>query len=281
MAQDVRQLEVGIFYINLDRVPERRSFMENQFEKAGVRGASRISAVDARQPEALAGNGYVPGVGSRWGLKQSEIACFESHRSVWKRIRDTDLKAAVIFEDDVELSSGAGRVIEALLEDGTGFDFLKLDYSPKSLRFGAEQTLAGVTIRPILEMAPSAAAYIVSSEGCRKLLAWSEHYSDHLDDFVSIPRPDWRMYQVFPAIGVQMIWSGTPHQDPGQVATSEREGDATTNMGLDKGPLWFRVRREIRAACRKLIWKTGAQARLLRDGGFVGHIPFAEDLRGK
>ena len=228
-------MTTAVFYINLDRVPERRAFMETQFAKAGVPNAIRFSAVDARQAEALTGNRYVPGVGTRWGLKQSEIACFESHRAVWQRVVDKNLKAAAIFEDDVDMSSQMGPVIENLLDHSSGFDFVKLDYSPRSLRFGAETSIGGISVRPMLEMAPSAAAYVLSNAGCRKLLAWSHQYSDHLDDFVSIPRPDWRMFQVFPAVGVQMIWSKQEENNLEQVKTSEREGDKVTNSGLDKG----------------------------------------------
>ena len=279
MAQDGQQPEAAVFYINLDRVPERRNFMEAQFAHAGLASYTRFSAVDARRPDALNDNGYRPGVGSRWGLKHSEIACFESHRAVWKRVVQLGLPRAAIFEDDVEMSTDAGRVIEALLKNGSGFDFVKLDFSPKRLRFGAEQRIADIPVRPMLEMAPSAAAYMLSLEGCRKLLAWSETYSDHLDDFVSNPRPDWRMYQVFPAVGVQMIWSRQQNDSAEQVKTSEREGDRQTNLRLDKGPMWFRLRRELLALRRKLGWKLGGQTRLLRQGGFVGYIPCADDLQ--
>ncbi|NVO55020.1 glycosyltransferase family 25 protein [Rhodobacteraceae bacterium B1Z28] len=269
----------GIFYINLDRVPERRSFMEAQFTKAGLAGANQFSAIDGRKSGALDQSGYVPGTGSRWGLLQSEIACFESHRAVWQHVLDQDLRAAVVFEDDAEMSIRAGDVIRSVLQEPSSYDFVKLDYAPRSLRFGPEQTICGVPVRPMLEMAPSAAAYVVSREGCRKLLNWSREYSDHLDDFITIPRPDWRMYQVFPAVCVQMIWSRQQEQAVDLVKTSERTQDEQTNSGLDKGPLWFRVRRELHAARRKLGWRMGAQNRLLEQGGFVGLIPCADDLQ--
>ena len=269
----------AVYYINLDRVPARQSFMEEQFRHAGLTGAQRFSATDAQQPDALRQNGYVPGSGSRWGLKTSEIACFESHRKVWQRAVDQGLKAVAIFEDDVEMSAQAGQVIADLLASDAAFDFVKLDYSPRSLRFGPEGQIADVPVRPMLEMAPSAAAYILSQQACRKLLAWSTAYSDHLDDFVSVPRPDWQMYQCFPAVGVQMIWSKQQDNTVDEVKLSERSQDQKTNSGLDKGPTWFRVRRELKATGRKLWWRLGGQSRLLRQGGYVGFIPCADDLK--
>ncbi|WP_170425426.1 glycosyltransferase family 25 protein [Ruegeria arenilitoris] len=271
--------DTGACYINLDRVPARRAFMEAQFAHCGLTSATRFSAIDAQNPDALIGNGYVPGTGSRWGLKTSEIACFESHRSVWKAAVDQNLQAVAVFEDDVEMSAQAGAAISGLLADAGAYDMVKLDYSPRPLRFGAETNIAGVPARPMLEMAPSAAAYVLSIDGCRKLLTWSERYSDHLDDFISIPRPDWQMYQCFPAFGVQMIWSKKQDHTVEEVKVSERSQDRKINSGLDKGPAWFRIRRELLAAQRKLYWRMGGQTRLLQSGGFVGFIPCAEDLQ--
>lgn len=270
--------KTGAFFINLDRVPARCDFMEAQFNHSGLAGATRFSATDAQQSGALDANGYAPGTGSRWGLRRSEIACFESHRAVWQTAVDQNLNAVAVFEDDVEMSAQAGFVISALLEDPDAFDMVKLDYSPKSLRFGPEARIAGVNVRPMLEMAPSAAAYVLSQRACQKLLAWSESYSDHLDDFVSIPRPDWRMYQCFPAVGVQMIWSKQQDQTVEEVKVSERSQDVKTNSELDKGPLWFRLRRELQATGRKLYWRFGGQTRLLEQGGYVGFIPCTDDL---
>lgn len=270
--------QTGVYFINLDRVPARAAFMQDQFTLTGLVGAQRFSAVDGQQTGALDGNGYVPGTGTRWGLTQSEIACFESHRALWQTVVDQGLKAVAIFEDDVEMSAESGAVIAALLSNGADFDLIKLDYSPRSMRFGALQSIADVPVRPMLEMAPSSAAYIVTQAACRKLLSWSERYSDHLDDFISLPRPNWKIYQCFPAVGVQVIWSKQQDQTAEPVKISERSQDQKTNSGLDKGPMWFRIRRELRAARRKLYWRAGGESRLKAQSGFIGFIPCADDL---
>lgn len=266
----------SIYYINLDRVPERRAFMETEFARAGLAGAHRISATDASQPGALDGARYVPGSGSRWGLLPSEIACFESHRRIWQIGADRGLPAVVAFEDDVQLSGAAADVIRTLVRNADKFDYVKLDYWPRVRRFGPAKDIGGVAVREILEMVASAAAYVVSQQGCRKLLEWSEEYSDHLDDFLTIPRPDWTMFQCFPAVCVQAVLSQPDTHTV--IKTSEREQDVRINSGLDKGPTWFRVARELKAAGRKLYWRAGGQSRLLKRGGYVGLVPCADDL---
>ncbi len=267
-----------VFYINLDRVPARRSFMEGQFARVGISSATRVSATDASLPGALEGNGYVPGTGSRWGLTPSEIACFESHKKVWRQAVEQGLPSIAVFEDDVEFSQHSAECIRNILAMPHQYDLVKFDYSPRALRFGPERDVNGVKVRPLLEMAPSAAAYALSLDGCRKLLAWSDRYSDHLDDFVLMPRSGWKMYQCFPAVGVQVIWSKSQENSGASVKTSERTQDKTINSGLDKGPLWFRARRELIAAGRKLRWRSGGEAGLLRQGGFSGFVPVAADL---
>ncbi|TMV08676.1 glycosyltransferase family 25 protein [Ruegeria sediminis] len=278
MQNDKPEPRSDIFYINLDRVPARRDFVERHFVERGLGLPTRLSATDAAAPGALDHAGYVPGTGGRWGLKLSEIACFESHRRIWQIAVERGLNAVAIFEDDLRLSCDAAPVIERLLENGDDFDLVKIDYCPKINRFGPFVDMNGVPVRELLTMASSAAGYILSGRGAEKLLAKSERYSDHLDDFLFTPGPGWRMFQSFPAVGVQAVWHKDPGDAPEVLKTSERTQAPEINCGLDKGPLWFRLRRELLAARRKLHWRFGGEARLLEQGGFVGHIPCAEDL---
>jgi hypothetical protein len=76
-----------------------------------------------------------------------------------------------------------------------------------------------------------------------------------------------------------MIWCRQHVQSAVQIKTSEHEQDQKTNRGLDKGPLWFRIRRELQAAQRKLGWQLGGQTQVLKQGGHVGFIPCADDLQ--
>ncbi|WP_170419122.1 glycosyltransferase family 25 protein [Ruegeria arenilitoris] len=276
---EVSEVTAGhkIYYINLDRVPDRRFFMEDQFRRSGLTEVNRVSATDASREGSLDSAGYVPGSGSRWGLTPSEVGCFESHRRIWQKCVDLNLNAVAAFEDDVELSSEAARVIRKLLSCPEKYDYVKLDYSPRKRRFGAAEEFCGVSVRPIQEMISSAGAYVLSNAGCRKLLTWSREYSDHLDDFITMPRSNWRMFQCFPAVCVQAVLSQL--EAVSTIKCSERLLDKSINSGLDKGPFWFRVRRELKAGQRKLYWRAGGEARLLRRGGYVGFVPCSDDLK--
>jgi GR25 family glycosyltransferase involved in LPS biosynthesis len=269
------------FYINLDRVPERRTYIESHFKDRGVANVVRLSATDAKDPAAFKTSRFRPGLGGRWDMADSAIACFESHRRVWQEIAERDLPAAVVFEDDVVLSENAMEVIEQIANRAISFDVVKIDYSPKNLRFGPEQAINHVALRPILQTASSAGGYVVSRSGCQKLLEWSEEFGDHLDDFVFSPRSDWRLLQAFPAVAIQLVLM---EGDADGIAEdkfelSERSSDPTINKAPDKGPVGFRLKKEALRGFRKGYWSLFGDARLTQKGGYIGEIPLARDLQ--
>ena len=270
----------GVFYINLDRVPERRAYVEAHFAVRGMGHAMRWSATDGLQPNLLEDCGYRAGTGKRWGLSQSEIACFESHRNIWAHALNSGLDSVVVFEDDLHLSHDASDVVRRLRASAESFDVAKIDYSPKVVPYGATKQINGVDVRAVLETPTSAGGYILSRNGCRKLLDWSETYSDHLDDFIFMSRPNWGVFQTFPAVAIQLVLA-VPElvEGLGTVLTqSERTVDPSTNRKPNKGPLAFRLQKEARNGMRKLKWQSYGHRRALRLGGFLGTPPLAQDL---
>lgn len=270
------------YYINLDRVPARRAYIEAHFSSRGLSDVVRFSATDAKDPMALKDARFRPGLGDRWDMPRSAIACFESHRRVWQAIADRGAAAAAVFEDDVLLSKAAAGVIDRLIASPGDYDVVKIDYSPKTLRFGPERDLNGVAVRALLQTDLSAAGYVLSASGCRKLLDWSINYGDHLDDFIFTPRPDWRVFQAFPAVATQLMFKEQmPGHDPGKIVSkSERTSDPAINEKPNKGPVWFRLKKELIRAARKIYRRFFGDASLLWRGGYIGLIPLASDLQG-
>ncbi len=275
-------MKYKVFYINLDRVPERRAFMDSEFQKIGLNGAIRFSAVDAKAEGTLSGAGFRQGIGDRWALPKSAIACFESHRAVWKLAIDHGVDAALIMEDDMVMSSELPPTLDALFNAAHDFDVVKIDHSPASVRFGPILGMNGIDLRPIEKTTTSAGAYVVSRSGLKKLLARSQEYGDTLDDFLYTPHQGWQMFQVFPAVAAQVVLLKKPvrHQPHINLRSSERELDPEINESdLPRGPAWFRIRKELRRLGSRLSWKFGAKSALLRRGGYYGSVPMSEDLK--
>lgn len=268
------------FVINLDRVPERWRFMEDGLRGAGLE-PERFPAVDAAKPEALADTHYRAHSGDRWELPDSLVACFESHRRVWQTIVDGDLPMATVFEDDVVPGEGLAGIVEWLGRGDVGFDVAKLDTARRPLRMGPVTARhESMALRPLLSGGASAAAYAVSQDGARKLLAWSDPFCDHTDDFVFRPRPGFRVLQAAPAPAIQAMFLTAEERaaldltDPAIVG-SERSSDGKLNRKTNRGPVWFRVRKELRRTGRKLARRLFGDRALKARGGRIGAVEFA------
>lgn len=246
-----------VIYINLDRAIERREYMEDHFRTQGFPRPIRLSATDARSFKTLEDfTRYRPGVGGRWALQLSEAACFESHRRAWQAIVDMDVPAAVICEDDLMISKIAVGHIVKLTKFADDFDIIKLDFSPKRIRLGPLRSVGGAQLRQLIDTASSAGCYLISQSGCRKLLLWSESYSDSADDFIYRSRPYWRKFQVIPALAVQYVLHSEEirRSMPAEVAGSERMSDVNVDRSVQKGPVGYRLAREIRSFLRRVYY---------------------------
>lgn len=159
---------------------------------------------------------------------------------------------------------------------------VKIDQTRGPAPFGPASQINGLGLRPILQRAASAGAYVVSREGLEKLLIRSQTYGDTLDDFLYTPQNDWRMYQLFPCVAAQLLdlQDIAAQQAHVSLNASERELDPIINeVGLPRGPIAFRLRKEMRRLKRRILWKFMGKAALLRKGGWHGQIPMAEDMK--
>lgn len=170
-----------IFYINLDRRPDRRKNIESQIKRVGLQSmAERIEAVDGRKldinkvdPNVITEKGkkdaldnkqrvYIP-------LTKGGIGCAMSHRKAYEKILDENLDAALILEDDSTLSDDFLIKMQEL--EGNvpkDYDMLFLGYAPSALKYfypknnkyyGKTKKIYGLY------------GYIVTKEGAKKLLS--------------------------------------------------------------------------------------------------------------
>lgn len=101
----VNKIDVPIYYINLDRSPERKKFMEDQFRKYNISNYKRIPAIDGKKisnilHDTIDGitftNNYVD-------LIHNEVGCLLSHLKAIKTAYDNGLDQVLILEDDCSL----------------------------------------------------------------------------------------------------------------------------------------------------------------------------------
>lgn len=233
--------------ISLADASDRWAAVRDGFAEVDLQ-AERFDAVDGRA-EGFAPDAYAPhgatGLLTRWELKRSEQAVFESHRAAWQRlVNHEDQPYGVICEDDILVSELFRDGLEAA--DVMRFGVVKLDGFNMARRYGPEWGATYWPVRGILEPVPSAACYAVSRLAAQYLLAESESYSETLDDFLFRRRPGVVPVQLWPAVAVQAacVQSGE---------ASEREArDAAAGERAPRGPVWFRLAKEAARLGRKI-----------------------------
>lgn len=272
-------MAIQVFFINLDRVPVRADFIRWQCMQAGILNPVRVSAIDARQWDVRNIPRYRPASwGPNWELSDTEIAVFESHRLIWERIAEQDSPGAIL-EDDVFISQALGSSL-TMLEGWTDFDFIKFDAAPPPARLGSSREVCGLILRPILQALPSAAGYLLSPRGARNLLRRSKQYCERVDDLLTRPYRGYEAFQLCPALAIQGMFSEVSGDKriPEEVASSERLAiDLPKNL-LPRGPIVYRVWKELRRSVRRAHQKLLGDALNRAAGGEYEPVPLASDL---
>jgi glycosyl transferase family 25 len=150
-----------IFYINLDRRPDRREFMAAQLAGLGLAG-ERIAALTPREltPEQLS-RFCDPVRGGR--LTPVTLSCKLSHIAALEAFLATEARYGLVLEDDAILSPRLPDFLAALEADPQTIDLLRLETSLRGIRFRRiERRLAGVALVRPLSWEGGAAAYVVS-----------------------------------------------------------------------------------------------------------------------
>ena len=270
-----------IYYINLDRAPERAAFMDTQLSNLGLANSiQRVSAKDALTAN-IKSNCDKSFKTRRWELLPSEIACFESHRHVWERIVKNQQPYAVILEDDIILSKSFSKTVDCILDTISEFDVIKLDgCDHQQVLFGAAIHLGEFAVRPNLSRIGSSAGYLLSLSGAKKLMVQSYKYSDSVDDFIFEPRDEWNVLQLEPAIGVQGMFLDAKFTTKVSkaVSQSERTENPTISGMRKKGPVSYRLKKECKRFALRVFMKAFGKEFIDKQSGKIGPIKLSIDL---
>jgi hypothetical protein len=90
-----------VYYLNLDNQPERKKYMEEQFEYWGIDNHTRISAYDGRDDDLSdILRGKYPDM-----VTSGEVGCVTSHlKAINHWMETSDTPYAIIMEDDCDMS---------------------------------------------------------------------------------------------------------------------------------------------------------------------------------
>lgn len=138
-----------IFYINLDRRPDRREAMEAQFEKFGIK-AQRFPAIDitTEQNEELIKRGCVFQDDSRPEYAPRIKSCTLSHLMVLSLSKILRFKNVLILEDDCTFEDDILEELTLSLEelDGKAWDMFYIGGNPLHFYKVSEHLGRGVSL---------------------------------------------------------------------------------------------------------------------------------------
>ncbi len=162
-----------VYVINLPSAAERQQFQEKQLTKLGLDfeflQATSINDISSSVYQQHYYDWQRP-------LRNTEVACYYSHKSAWQKIIDNN-KAALILEDDALLSRYIVELLE-VLDTFTATDFVQLEVHSRKKLIAKK----GIKITPkfnlhrLYQDRTGAAGYVLYPSGAKKLL---KHQNKH------------------------------------------------------------------------------------------------------
>ena len=197
-----------VHFINLDRSPDRLAWFQRQAARLGL-DLVRVPAVDALNLE----EGEITrlrGLSSRKNpLSAGEIACFLSHRKIWKAVEQGTDDWVFVAEDDIHFTPDAGSFLNAtawipadalLIKAETNLRRQELSYTVLGRPFGHE-------LRELRSNHYCSGGYFLSRTGASRLLAFSARRCEPVDFILFSPElgilREMPVLQLSPAICVQ------------------------------------------------------------------------------
>lgn len=153
------------YVINLDRRPDRWATISEQCSHLGIQ-VTRISAVDAE------------GIITAGHISAGEEACLQSHCAALQEFLKTGAPAALILEDDAELSSALPKVLRSTSWWPDDARLIKLDVVKEKHRLLGRiegTNPAGNELRRIAMAHAGAAGYLIDRAAAEFVLsAWQD-----------------------------------------------------------------------------------------------------------
>ncbi|MCG8271051.1 glycosyltransferase family 25 protein [Aquamicrobium sp. NLF2-7] len=197
-----------VYYINLDRSPERRAWFTKQAEALGL-DLVRVPAVDGRElPAAELDRWRQLSEGNKI-LSPGEIGCFLSHRKAWEMVLAGQEKWAFIAEDDIHFSERTKIFFQDIIWLPRNTDLVKAETDLRRHQFSRKYLpLTGpYNLRKLHSNHLNAGGYFISKNSCKILLSYTENKCEAVDGLlfakIFMKEHKLKIYQLDPAICIQ------------------------------------------------------------------------------
>lgn len=229
---------MNIFVINLTSATERREFQQKQLTKLDLDfefiNATTVSDIDEETYQKHYYDWQRP-------LQKTEVACYYSHKNVWKKIIQNN-KPALILEDDALLS----KCVPELLSDLDGRKNIDLiNFENRSRKKFIAKTNENIACDSKLLMLfqdrTGAGGYILWPQGAKKLIQCEQQKGIAITDAHITACHNIKAYQVEPTPIIQLDQCKSYDiQNPANNITAKSTVSSVNNP---KGSFAFRIKR--------------------------------------
>lgn len=159
------------FVINLDGSPERLAHIRAELERAdipfvrapGVRGSDMHASL---KPWFFDESGRLASP-----MKAGEIGCHAAHLSIWQRMVEENISAALVLEDDATFPTTMANLIAAVFAAAPpGWDIVRLSSSPKRTYVPLARLTDGFKLVRYSAVPNNTVGYLISLSGAKKVL---------------------------------------------------------------------------------------------------------------
>ena len=192
---------MNVFVINLSSAIERRQFQEEQLLSLALdHQILSATSTDDINDETYKRHYF------DWQrpLKNTEVACYYSHRSAWNKVIKTD-RPVLILEDDALLSQCVPKLLK-LFSDKKDVDLINLEVRgrKKFVSKIGEDIMCNSKLFRLYQDRTGAAGYILWPSGAKKLIQYEEENGIALADAHIANCTALVAYQVEPAAITQL-----------------------------------------------------------------------------
>ncbi len=227
-----------IFIINLSTATQRRQFQKQQMSKLDL----NYEFLEATSIHDISDETYAKHFHD-WQrpLRNTEVACYFSHRSLWQKIIDSNMPA-LILEDDALLSKCVPELLKSFTNKQS-VDLINLEATGRKKfisKIGENITCNSKLFR-LYQDRNGAAGYVLWPSGAKKLLEHERLYGIGLADAHIASCYSIKSYQVEPAAIIQLDQC----HDYGMKNsyTKALSSSTVSHVQRPKGPLFFWIKR--------------------------------------
>lgn len=194
-----------VFIINLAQSTDRLELQKQQFDRLGM----TFERLPATSVDDISERFYLDNIkhGQRL-IKQTEMACFLSHKSAWEKVV-LENQPCAILEDDAVLVYDFKQVLDEITKlNDPDIDLINLEVQPRNKVVANSPSHSILSdqyaIYRLLLEKNGTGGYVLFPSGAKKLLAEAKHRLALADAFI-FSCPNLNLYQIEPAALLQDV----------------------------------------------------------------------------